>query len=149
MASDTSNPGPSRSRKKRRSPPPTRRQAARKGLGGPSTDPATNLLLADVALRGATVMARMAVEHALLRNRYDANTATTIIAKRGLGKKLLSVGMSRVAAKSLPGALLVSGGMLGKILYDRAKAQRQARKLAEKAEKIAKRQAPPDGKGNH
>jgi hypothetical protein len=39
--------------------------------------------------------------------------------------------------------------MLGKILYDRAKAQRQARKLAEKAEKIAKRQAPPDGKGNH
>lgn len=146
MASDTTGqPRPRRFRKKR-SLPPTTQQAARKGLGGPSTDPATNLLLADVALRGATVVARMAVEHALLRNRYDASTATTIIAKRGLAKRLFSAGMSRVAAKSLPGALLVSGGMLGKILYDRAKAHRQARIAAEKAEKAAKRRARADAR---
>lgn len=124
---------PDRPRKKRRNPPPTRTQAARKGLAGPSTDPATNLLLADVALRGATVMARMAVEHALLRNRYDARTATQIIAKRGLGKRILSMGMGRIAARSLPGALLVSGGMLGKIMFDRAMAHRHARAAADQS----------------
>ena len=143
MASDT----PERPRKKRRNPPPTRRQAARKGLGGPSTDPATNFLLTDVALRGATVLARLAIEHALLRNRYDAGTATTIIAKRGLGKRLLSAGMSRVAAKSLPGALLVGGGMMGKIMYDRAKAHRQVRIAEEKAKKPRKSRPPEDESG--
>ena len=76
MASDASG----RPRKQRQQPAPTARQAARKGLAGPSTDPATNLLLTDIALRGATVFARLAIEHALLRNRYDATTATTIIA---------------------------------------------------------------------
>ena len=42
-----------RMRKRRRTPPPTPQQAKRKGLAGPSTDPATNLLLTDVASRAA------------------------------------------------------------------------------------------------
>ena len=115
---------------KRRKLPPTARQAARKGLPGPSTDPATNLLLADIALRGATMIARLAIEKALLRNRYDPGTATAIIARRGIGKRLLALGVSRLAARSLPGALVVGGGMAGKVMLDRARARRHARKLA-------------------
>ena len=114
-------------KRKRRKPPPTPRQAARKGLHGPSTDPATNLLLADVALRGVALIARIAIEHALLSNRYDRGTAKAIVAKRSLGKRLLSAGLSRMAARSLPGAVLVGGGMTGKVLLDRARARRQAR----------------------
>ncbi len=133
-----------RSRRKRRHPPPTAQQAARKGLAGPSTDPATNLLLTDVALRGATVMARLAIEHALLRNRYDASTATEIIARQSLGKRMLSTGMSRIAAGSLPGALFVSGSMMGKIMLDRARAHRQARIAAAKAARRSAKTA-PDG----
>lgn len=133
-----------RSRRKRRHPPPTAQQAARKGLAGPSTDPATNLLLTDVALRGATVMARLAIEHALLRNRYDASTATEIIARQSLGKRMLSMGMSRIAAGSLPGALFVSGSMMGKIMLDRARAHRQARIAAAKAARHSAK-AKPDG----
>lgn len=133
-----------RSRRKRRHPPPTAQQAARKGLAGPSTDPATNLLLTDVALRGATVMARLAIEHALLRNRYDASTATEIIARQSLGKRMLSMGMSRIAAGSLPGALFVSGSMMGKIMLDRARAHRQARIAAAKAARRSAKTA-PDG----
>jgi len=112
---------------RRGKPPPTPKQAARKGLRGPSTDPATNLLLADVALRGVALIARIAIEHALLANRYDRSTAKAVVARRGIGKRLLSAGLSRMAARSLPGAVLVSGGMAGKVLFDRARARRQAR----------------------
>ena len=114
--------------RKRRKPPPTARQAAKEGIAGPSTDPATNLLLTDIVLRGATVMARMAIEQALLSKRYDPETAKTIVARRGLGKRLFSMGISRIAARSLPGMLIVGSGMAGKILLDRARAQRQARR---------------------
>ena len=140
MASDASG----RPRKQRRQPAPTARQAARKGLAGPSTDPATNLLLTDIALRGANVFARLAIEHALLRNRYDATTAKAIIAKRGLGKRVLSLGMSRIAARSLSGALLVGGGMMGKIMLDRARANRQARIAAARTARDGTK-ADPDG----
>lgn len=116
--------------RKRRKPPPTARQAAKKGIAGPSTDPATNLLLTDIVLRGATVMARMAIEQALLNQRYDPKTAKTIVAKRGLGKRLFSMGISRIAARSLPGMLVVGSGMAGKIMLDRARARRQARRAA-------------------
>ena len=105
MASDASG----RPRKKRRQPAPTAKQAARKGLAGPSTDPATNLLLTDIALRGANVFARLAIEHALLRNRYDATTAKAIIAKRGLGKRVLSLGMSRMPVREALNRLAAEG----------------------------------------
>ena len=43
------------------------------------------------------------------------------------------MGMGRIAARSLPGALLVSGGMLGKIMFDRAMAHRHARAAADQS----------------
>lgn len=49
--------------------------------------------------------------------------------KRGQGNGLLGFGIgilaTRIATRSLPGALLIGGAMLGKALYDRAQEDNQ------------------------
>ena len=70
----------------------TARRAARKTKGalakvpGPSNNPATNLLIYDVAMRGASMIAGRAVEKTLLRLRYPDRKAEDIV-KGGLFAK--------------------------------------------------------------
>lgn len=40
-----------------------------------------------------------------------------------LGKGLAGVALARIATRSVPGAILIGGGMLAKLLYDRRRAQ--------------------------
>jgi hypothetical protein len=44
---------------------------------GPSTNPATNLLIMDIAMRGASLLAARAIEQAALRLRYTRDKAAT------------------------------------------------------------------------
>jgi len=107
-------------------------------LHGPSPNPATNLLLADVALRTGTMVARRAVERQLLGAKYPANKAAAILKGRSLSETLLHTVLARTAVRSVPGAVLVGGGLIAKTLYDRAKG-RQARGQGEaKLHKMSK-----------
>ncbi|MDD3797852.1 MAG: hypothetical protein PHE36_01595 [Novosphingobium sp.] len=94
--------------------------------GAPTPDAAINLLIADIAMRGGTYLTRLAVEKALLRSRYDPRAAKKALAGQTLGKRLLSLGASRLAARSVPGALVVGGGLLAKAMLDRARKRRKA-----------------------
>lgn len=49
---------------------------------------------------------------------------------RGLLGAVVGIAVTRVATRSLPGALLVGGGLLAKTLYDKSQ-ERQARAAAE------------------
>ena len=111
-----------RKAKSKQVPPP-----APDASGGPSADPATNLLIADIALRGGTMLARRAIEGALLRWRYNPAAARKALAGQTLGKRLVSSGASKLAARSIPGALAVGGGLLAMALLHRARARRKAR----------------------
>ena len=121
------------------------RRALRKARGklkqvpGPSPNPATNLLIADIGMRGASLLFRRGMEKGLLRARFDADQARKIVEGRTLGATLLSAAVSRVATRSVPGFLLVSGGLLAKTVFDRTvnrhKADREGTKdLLERAE---------------
>jgi hypothetical protein len=46
------------------------------------------------------------------------------VKKPSLGRRLASAALVRVATKSVPGAILVSGGLIAKALHDRHKARR-------------------------
>ena len=92
---------------------------------GPSENPATNLLIADVAIRAGSYLIRRSVEKGLLRNRYGKNTAREIIQQRTLGQTLVSTGLARIASRSVPGALIIGGGALAKTLFDRRKSKRR------------------------
>ena len=98
--------------------------SSRREVPGPSDNPATNLIMADVAMRAGSYILRSAVEKGFLRGRYGSDTARDIVANRSLGKTLASFALAKVATRSLPGAALVSGGLFAKTLFDRGKKRR-------------------------
>lgn len=105
---------------------------------GPTPNPATNLLIHDVLLRSGGRMLRLGLEKSLLRNRYGKSTAKEIVHNRSIVETLASYAVARVATRSVPGAIVVGGGILAKVLLDRRRSRRAAqeegdRKLHDKA----------------
>ncbi|RQW42942.1 hypothetical protein EH199_15500 [Novosphingobium sp. LASN5T] len=88
-------------------------------IPGPSTNAMTNLILADIALRAGGALLRRGVERGLLGNRTGAAKAKKIIRGRTMGETLIGTALARVATRSVPGAIMVGGGLLAKTLYDR------------------------------
>lgn len=118
---------------------------AKAGIGripGPSPNPATNLLILDVAMRGASFLAARAVERAVLRTRYDAEKASDIVKGRSLLQSVVATGAGRIASRSVPGLLLIGGGLLAKAALDRSAGKRKARRQGEK--QFAKQAAAAD-----
>jgi len=115
----------------------TRRTLAK--IPGPSTNPATNLLILDVAIRGAALIAGRGMEKALLRTRYQREKAHAIVRGRSIVSSMAATGVARVATRSVPGFLLVTGGLLAKAVVDRSFGRRRSirqgeRQFAEQAE---------------
>lgn len=94
---------------------------------GPSPNPATNLMLADIAIRGGGRLLRNVVERTLLGAKYSPGKARDIVSGRGMMQTLVGTAIARVATRSLPGALIVGGGLLAKTLYDRRKHPAEAK----------------------
>ena len=105
----------------------TRAENAVKNTHGPSPNPMTNLVIADIALRGGGRLLRHTVERVLLGAKYSPEKAKDIVKGRSMGQTLLGTAIARVATRSVPGALLVGGGLLAKTLFDRRKGGRRAR----------------------
>ncbi len=96
-----------------------------KGIPGPTENPATNFLLADIAIRAGSYLARRGVEKGLLSNRYGKVTARQIVQNKTLGQTAISWALARIATRSVPGAIVVGGGALAKALLDRRKTRRK------------------------
>lgn len=101
-------------------------ETAVKDAQGPSPNPMTNLIIADVALRGGGRLLRHVVERTLLGVKYTPEKASKIVKGRSMTQTLLGTAVARVATRSVPGALLVGGGLLAKTLYDRNRRRREA-----------------------
>ncbi len=99
---------------------------------GPSINPATNLVIQDIAMRAGGRLVRHALEKGLLRGRYGGADAKAIVENRSLMNTLVSGMLARAATRSLPGAALVGTGLIAKTLYDRSKSKRAARKSGDK-----------------
>ncbi|MCB2067193.1 MAG: hypothetical protein KDE15_11225 [Erythrobacter sp.] len=110
-----------------------RARAGRPQVPGPSDNAATNLLLADVAMATGTYLLRLAVERAFLTSRYGAETARQIVDNRTLLRTLGAAAVARMATRSVPGAALVSTGLVGKLVYDRLRGRRAAQQAGDAA----------------
>jgi hypothetical protein len=110
-------------------------------LHGPSPNPHTNLLLADVALRGSSLLMRRAMERGLLGSKYPTHQARAILKGRSWSQTLLHTAIARVAVRSVPGAILVGGGLLAKTLYDRSRSH-----VARAKGEVALQEMAQDGK---
>ena len=112
---------------------PRKRKAKPGGeVPGPSSNPATNLLIMDIVMRGASLLAARAVEQAALRLRYRRAKADDIVEGRSMIATLTATGAARVATRSVPGLLLVTGGLLVKTLIDRSLRPREARRRGDR-----------------
>jgi len=99
----------------------------------PSPNPMTNMILADVLMRGSGSLMRRAVEHSLLGKALGSPTkAKRIIKGRTMTQTLVGTALARIATRSVPGALIVGGGLLAKTLFDRKRGHK-AREAGEKA----------------
>lgn len=94
-------------------------------LPGPSDNPATNLLLADVVFRIGSRLLRTGVEKTFLKKRYGKDTASDIVDNRTIWRTLGAVAVSKIATRSVPGAAIVGAGIVGKLLYDGSKTRRE------------------------
>jgi hypothetical protein len=113
---------------------PRKRKATRPDgeVPGPSTNPATNLLIMDIALRGVSLLAARGIEKAALRLRYKSGKADDIVEGRSTIAMLAATGAARMATRSVPGFLLVTGGLLAKTLLDRSLRPRAARRRGDR-----------------
>ncbi|GEM_PF-1469240 len=111
-----------------------RERTGKPPLPAPGEPPPANLLLADLVTRIGTYWLRDGVEKAFLKQRYDADTAHELVNNRSAIRKLTAIGLAKVATKSVPGAIIVSTGVLGKVLFDHSKARRK--KQAAKAARL-------------
>ena len=113
---------------------PRKRKAKRPGgeVPGPSTNPATNLLIMDIAMRGASLLAARGIERAALRLRYKPGKADDIVEGRSMVAMLAATGAARMATRSVPGFLLVSAGLLAKTLIDRSLRPRESRRRGDR-----------------
>jgi hypothetical protein len=124
----------------------TARRARRKTRGalgkvpGPSSNPATNLMIIDIAMRGASMVFWRGMEKALLRARYDPDKASDIVKGRSMIKSAAATGAARMATRSVPGFLLVAGGLFAKAVFDRSLQPREAARRGDEdlAEQAAK-----------
>ena len=99
---------------------------------GPSSNPATNLLILDIAMRGATMIAGRAVEKVLLSARYSGRKAGDIVQGRTFVQSMAANAAARTATKSIPGFLIVAGGLVAKTIFDRSFSKRESVKRGEK-----------------
>ena len=108
---------------------------------GPSPDPATNLIINDIILRSVGRLSRMTVEKALLGRRYGSTFAKEAVENRSMLHALTAYGVTKVATKSVPGALAVGTGLALKVLFDRGRSRRKSKAAGEK---MLREQADPD-----
>lgn len=99
----------------------------------PSPNPMTNLVLADLALRGGGQLLRRAVERTLLGAKYSQADAANLVKGRSMAQTLVGTALARIAARSVPGALVIGGGLLAKTLYDRRRGKAAAKSAGSKA----------------
>lgn len=97
------------------------------GKLGLSPNPATNMFIADIAMRGVSQIVRNTLHKSVLQNAYGPDKAKKIVENKSLFRSLTLLAASRVATRSVPGAALVGGGLIAKALLERSQAKRKGR----------------------
>lgn len=83
------------------------------------------------------MLMRQGLERGLLGRRYAPKKAAQILKGRTMGETLLHTAIAKLATKSVPGAIVVGGGLLAKTLYDRKRGRTAEREGLEKLEDMA------------
>ena len=64
------------------------------------------------------------MEKGLIASKMGSKKAGRLIEGRSMMQTLVGAGIARLATRSVPGAIVVGGGLLAKTLYDRKRSRR-------------------------
>ena len=102
----------------------------------PSTNPATNLIIADLIVRSLSTMIRNKVETSVAKANFDdEERAKALVDGRTIVTSMALYGASKLATRSPIGLGIVTAALVGKTLYDRGRTvqkKRRATKLLDK-----------------
>jgi hypothetical protein len=90
--------------------------------------PIVTMIIADFALRAGDKLVRRGVERGLLGGKPAPEGR--VIRGRTIGETVIGTVLAEVARRSVPGAILVGGGLIAKALRDRRLAREEAAKAA-------------------
>jgi hypothetical protein len=94
----------------------------------PSPNPATNLVIAEIIVRGASILFRRSVEKRVAKASYgDEDRAREVLNGRTILSTVALYGAGRVAASSRTGLGLVASALVAKTLYDRGRQVQRGR----------------------
>ncbi|MBO9499796.1 MAG: hypothetical protein J7496_15845 [Novosphingobium sp.] len=91
---------------------------------------ATTALVVDVALREGSLLARRAISHKLAGGDFKGSKRGKL-PRASLTKRVAAATLARLAARSVPGTLVVAGGLVAKALFDRRRNRRNAGEAAD------------------
>ena len=106
--------------------------SSKNDVPGPSNNAATNLIIHDILMRSAGRLSRHTVEKLVLGRRFGAQFAKDAVENRSILHSLAAYGVTKLATRSVPGAAIVGGGLLAKVLFDRSQSRRKARRQGRK-----------------
>ncbi len=86
--------------------------------------------LAGLAMRQGAKIARRSLDSKLRIGGYSPSELEGIVAGKGIASTIAIAAVTRLATRSVPGALVVGGGLVAKALYDRRKRVRAAEQQA-------------------
>lgn len=107
---------------------------AKRRIPGLSPDPKTNVMVADIVIRGAGKLARHFAKRALLRPGQGKEGPEKAVEGLSVTQSLATVAIARLATRSVPGAVIVGTGIIAKAVFDRSHEKRKAMIEGRKAE---------------
>ncbi len=84
----------------------------------------TTALIVDVALREGSLIARRAVQRKLAGGDLTDLKNVTLPPPASFAKRMTAAALARLAARSVPGTLVVAGGLVARALFDRRRRRR-------------------------
>ena len=109
----------------RKDPPKPAADAAEKPAAPPLLGPIASVILADLAVRGGQALVRRGVERGLLKGQPVPQGR--VVHGQSLPETVVGTVLATMARRSVPGALLVGGGLIVKALSDRHRARQAAK----------------------
>lgn len=108
------------------------RQLAQQDQNTAAAKLAGGVLASEIAIRAVGSVMRRSFEKRVISRNYNDHTAKHVVENRSMVHAITAFAATKLATRSVPGALLVGGGLLAKTLFDRGTSKRKSRKAAKK-----------------
>lgn len=109
---------------RKKPPEPAKADAPAKPAAPPLLGPIATVILADLVVRGGQALVKRGVERGLLKG--EPVPQGRVVHGQNLPETVVGTVLATMARRSVPGALLVGGGLIAKALADRYRARKAA-----------------------